>query len=73
MKPPECTKFDFAEYNEALFNQWFERFFRIEEICNIVTLVKFPKMLNPCKKQKGEEYPTLEDNKLQKLKELLIK
>lgn len=73
MKPPECTKFDFAEFNEILFNQWFEIIFRIEEICNILTLIKFPKILNPSKNENGAEYPTLEETKLQKLKELLIK
>ena len=57
----------FAEYNEKLFREWYVKLKRIHEICNILTLLKFPEMLT----LQQERFPTLEEKQMRKLKELL--
>jgi len=34
----------FAEYDEKLFEEWYDRLIQINEICNILTLLKFPEI-----------------------------
>jgi uncharacterized protein YjgD (DUF1641 family) len=38
---PKCG---FAEYDEKLFEEWYDRLNQINEICNILTLLKFPEI-----------------------------
>lgn len=35
---------DFDEYDEKLFEEWYDRLNQINEICNILTLLKFPEI-----------------------------
>lgn len=62
---------EFAEYNEKLFREWYVKLNRINEICNILTLLKFPEMLTLYEEYKEERFPTLKEKQMRKLKELL--
>lgn len=61
---------DFATYKPKLFDDWFLKMNQIDEICNILILLKFPEMLN-LKEIHKEKFPTLEENQLTELKKLL--
>ena len=42
--PLDELTLDIAEYNEKLFEEWYDRLNQISEICNILTLLKFPEI-----------------------------
>lgn len=64
---------DFVEYNEKRFTEWYNKLNQINEICNIIILLKFPEMISLSEKYKDEytTFPTLEESQSHKLKELL--
>jgi len=41
----ESLSLEFAEYNEDRFKEWYTRFNQIYEICNLITIIKFPQIL----------------------------
>lgn len=57
-------------YNEELFEKWYLKLNQINEICNILILLKFPEMLTLNKKH-NEIFPTLEMNQMTRLIKLL--
>lgn len=59
-------------YNKKLFEEWYLKLNQINEICNILILLKFPEMLTLNKKHK-ETFPILEVNQMKMLIELLKK
>ncbi|MFA4956928.1 MAG: hypothetical protein WC556_08165 [Candidatus Methanoperedens sp.] len=62
---------DFAEYNEKNFKEWYVILNQINEICNILILLKFPEMLTLSWENKNEKFHALKEKQIQKLKELL--
>ncbi len=62
---------DFAEYNEISFREWYIKLIQINEICNILILLKFPEMLTLSEENTEIRFPSLKEKQTQKLKELL--
>lgn len=62
---------DFAEYNEKSFKEWYVILNQINEICNILILLKFPEMLTLSWENKNEKFHALKERQIQKLNELL--
>ena len=60
------------EYNKELFEEWYLKLNQINEICNILILLKFPEMLTLNKKHK-ETFPSLELNQMKMLRGLFKK
>lgn len=47
MRPmDEILTLEFAEYNENRFKEWYTRFNQVYEICNLLTIIKFPEILS---------------------------
>lgn len=67
MTPIENLKSVFSKYNKELFKEWFEKFEQVNEICNILILLKFPEMLSLSQIHKELTFPTLKKNQMQKL------
>lgn len=42
----EMLVLEFAEYSEDRFKEWYTRFNQIYEICNLLTIIKFPEVLH---------------------------
>jgi hypothetical protein len=42
----EILQLEFAEFNEDRFKEWSSRFSQIFEICNLVTIIKFPELVS---------------------------
>ena len=57
-------------YNKEHFEEWYLKLNQINEICNILILLKFPEMITLNKKHK-ERFPTLEVNQMKRLIKLL--
>lgn len=62
--------FDFAKFNDKFFNEWYLRLTQINEICNIITLLKFPEIIT-LSKEHDARFPTLESSQMIKLRKLL--
>lgn len=62
--------FDFATYKPKLFDDWFLKMNQIDEICNILILLKFPEMMD-LRETHRERFPTLEKNQMTELRQLL--
>ena len=71
MTPIENLKYTFVEYNKKQFEIWYKRLNQINEICAIITLIKFPEIIALLEKRKDICLPTLGDVRNKKLEELL--
>lgn len=70
--PLDELTLNFVEYSEKRFKEWYNKLNQINEICNIIILLKFPEIIALSEKY-GDEYtsfPTLEEAQLSKLNEL---
>lgn len=67
---PDDFKSEFSVYNRELFEKWFLNFNQINEICNILILLKFPELIDLYKEHKIT-YPKLEADQMIKLDELI--
>ena len=61
---------EFAKYDKELFDEWYTYLNKINEICNILIFLKYPKMLTLYKERKIN-IPALETNQKKLLEKLL--
>jgi hypothetical protein len=68
---------DFPEFNEDQFKHWTVMFNQILEICNLLTMIKFPKLAEIYpqvqKENAGEQVFLLTEKQIEKVKDLLAK
>jgi hypothetical protein len=71
MTPIENFKSTFAKYDKEQFENWSKRLNQINEMCTIITLIKFPEIITLLKNCRDRCLPTLGDKRNKKLEELL--
>ena len=64
----------FPEFNEKLFKEWAANFNEIIEICNLLTVIKFPKLAEiypQVQQERAGETPLLTDEQIKIIKTML--
>lgn len=68
----ESFRYLFPEFNERLFKEWIANFNEIIEICNLITVTKFPTLAEVYpqvqKERGGEQVPLLTDEQIDSIK-----
>lgn len=72
----EISSLEFAEFNEDRFKEWYTRFSQIFEICNLLTVTKFPSLLSIYDEKQQDlnpedQVPLLTNQQIQVLKNMI--
>jgi hypothetical protein len=71
----EILRIDFQEFREERFKEWNSSFHQVVEICNLLILLKFPKLpeiYSQIQEKKSGEVPLLDEKQIRAVKNLTV-